>query len=429
MSGALSRRNVLIGGTAIAGGIGLAGLARSGAAGAQVATATARADLDVHVLVVDGMRPDELNASLTPNLTGLAADGTRYQNASAIMVAETLPNHAAMMTGVLPYRNGVPANKIYDPEVGDERELGRASDLRASTVLGRLRTELGLTTASVLSKDYLHGLFGGQASVEWDPFPLLPITDHAPDHFTTEALIQIVGEHSPRMTFTNLGDVDRVGHMDVSGTSIRIARHAALRGTDAAVQKFVDFLRASGRWERSVLIVLADHSMDWSSPLGLIGLDHPLNTDPALAGRIRIAQNGGVDLVYFVGDDAERADAVERIKRIALGVPGVESVHSPAEFDLGDLAGDVVALCAPGWRFSDPTPLSNLIPGNHGHTVTLPIPFFVAGGHPMVGRGLEITDVQARTMDVAPTVASLFGLSAPEGGWDGASRIEGLVVA
>ncbi|AOW92124.1 phosphodiesterase [Rhodococcus sp. WMMA185] len=429
MSGTLTRRDVLIGGTAIAGGVAVAGLAGQGTAAAQAPGMAVRDDLDVHVLVVDGMRPDELNPSLTPALTGLAADGTLYPDASSVMIAETLPNHAAMMTGVLPYRNGIPSNTIYDRQIDDTRTLGSASDLQAATVLDRVRTELGLTTASVLSKDYLHGLFGNRASVVWDPFPLLPGTEHAPDNFTVEALIQIVDEHSPRLTFTNLGDVDRVGHLDLSGPSTRIARTAALRNTDGQVQRFVDFLRASGRWERSVLIVLADHSMDWSVPTNLIGLDRPLNADPLLAGQIRIADNGGADLIYFVGDDARRSEAVERIKQIAAGVPGVESVRTPAELDLGDLAGDVVAFCAPGWRFSDPTPLSNPIPGNHGHNVTLPIPFFVTGGHQMVGRGLRIDDVQARTIDVAPTVASMFGLGAPEGGWDGASRIEGLVVA
>ncbi|MEV0945896.1 alkaline phosphatase family protein [Rhodococcus sp. NPDC049939] len=425
MSGALTRRDVLVGGTALAGGLAVAGLAGTGTATADVAV---RPDLDVHVLVVDGMRPDELDPSLTPTLTALAADGTLYPNASSIMIAETLPNHAAMMTGVLPYRNGVPANGIYDPQTGDKRTLGLASDLKAATVLDRVRTELGLTTASVLSKDYLHGLFGDRASVVWDPFPLLPYTGHAPDNFTTEALIQIVRDHSPRLTFTNLGDIDRVGHLDLSGPSTRIARTAALRNTDGQVRRFVDFLHASGRWERSVLIVLADHSMDWSVPTNLIGLDRPLNADPLLAGQIRIADNGGADLIYFVGDDALRSEAVERIKHIAAGVPGVESVHTPDEFGLGDSVGDVVAFCAPGWRFSDPTPLSNPIPGNHGHAVTTPIPFFVTGGHQMVGRGQRIDGVQARTIDVAPTVASMFGLGAPQGGWDGVARIESLVV-
>lgn len=294
-------------------------------------------------------------------------------------------------------------------------------------MLDRVRIELGMTTASVLSKHYLHGLFGDRASVAWDPQPLVPGTAHAPDNFTIDALIRIVGEHSPRLSFTNLGDVDRVGHLDLSGPSIRIARTAALQNTDNQVRRFVDFLRDSGRWDRSVLIVLADHSMDWSEPAKLVGLDRPLNADPLLSGKIRIAQNGGADLIYFTGLDDDRVEAVSRIRQIVDDISGVESSHLPAEFDLGDNAGDVVVLCTQGWRFSDPTPLSNPIPGNHGHVVTLPIPFFLTGGHPALGRGVQVA-TQARTIDVAPTVAALLGLSAPAGGWDGVARTDGLSV-
>src|SRR3546814_3908561 len=93
-----------------------------------------------------------------------------------------------MMTGVLPARSGVPANSVYDPAIDKKRDLDRPSDLQASPVLDRVRTELGLTTASVLSKRYLPGLFGDRASLVWDQPPLVPGTAHAPAHFTIDAL-------------------------------------------------------------------------------------------------------------------------------------------------------------------------------------------------------------------------------------------------
>ena len=58
-----------------------------------------------------------------------------------------------------------------------------------------------------------------------------------------------------------------------------------------------------------------------------------------------------------------------------------------ASLRLGPEAGEVVAFCRPGWRFSDPDPVtSNPIPGNHGHPATRPIPFFISGGHPSLPR-------------------------------------------
>ncbi|NLG55717.1 MAG: alkaline phosphatase family protein, partial [Rhodococcus sp.] len=87
----------------------------------------------------------------------------------------------------------------------------------------------------------------------------------------------------------------------------------------------------------------------------------------------------------------------------------------------GARAGDVVLECLPGWRFSDPHVLSNPIPGNHGHGVTLPIPFFISGGSPALAAP-HVSDEPALSIDVAPTIASWFGLRAPQGGWDGKAR-------
>jgi hypothetical protein len=103
-------------------------------------------------------------------------------------------------------------------------------------------------------------------------------------------------------------------------------------------------------------------------------------------------------------------------------VPGVLNARDPAQLRLGAEAGDLVAYCRAGWRFSDPAPLSNSIPGNHGHPATQPIPFFIAGGSPLVRRRFA-SSVSTRTTDVAPTVCRVFGLGPPRGGYDGHSRL------
>ena len=42
-----------------------------------------------------------------------------------------------------------------------------------------------------------------------------------------------------------------------------------------------------------MLVVLADHSMEWSLPHQVISPQPLLDGDPLLAGEVRIAQNGG----------------------------------------------------------------------------------------------------------------------------------------
>ncbi|PRX46556.1 putative AlkP superfamily pyrophosphatase or phosphodiesterase [Prauserella shujinwangii] len=382
-------------------------------------------DTRVYVLVVDGCRPDEIGPVLTPHLHRLRESGTNFPAARSLPVMETIPNHVMMMSGLRPDRSGVPANSVYDPGEGAVRTLDRPSDLRAATLLDRLRAA-GHVTGSVLSKEYLYGIFGERASVRWEPFPIVPVSGHAPDLATTDALIAMVHRADPALVFVNLGDVDRAGHTDLTGTTLRAARTAALWSTDLQVGRFVADLKRTGRWASSVLLVLADHAMDWSLPHRVVSLAGRLAADPALTGRVVVAQNGGADLLTFTGPEAERAAAVARMRSIAAGTEGVLSVHAPAELRLGPEAGDLVAYCRAGWRFTDPDVWSNPIPGNHGHPATEPIPFFVAGGHPAVRAGAT-SSAPARTVDVAPTVGALFGLPEPAGGYDGTARLDALV--
>jgi hypothetical protein len=312
---------------------------------------------------------------------------------------------------------------VWDPVRGEVRDLGEAADLTTSTVLERLPAELGLSTASVLSKDYLFGVFGARASFRWTPEPMLPITNHAPDIFTMGAALDMIDDHDPALMFVNLGDVDRFGHADLTGSSLKILRTLALIDTNAQLERFVDHLRDKGKWESSVVILLADHSMDWSLPLSIINLSGRFDDDPLLAGNVQIAQNGGADLLYWTGPESSRAEAIVHMRQIAQSTNGVLSVHDPAELRLGTNAGDVVVYAKAGWRFTDPSVISNPIPGNHGHPATEQIPFVISGGHPMIRRG-QVSSAPAHTMDVAPTVAALFGLSAPAGGWDGQARME-----
>ena len=393
----------------------------SAAPGAPIASATVARKKRVYVVVVDGCRPDEITLAQTPQLHALRSRGMHFPNARSLPVMETIPNHTMMMTGVRPDRTGVPANSIYDRTEATVRDMDRPSDLRAPTVLKRLRG-MGFTTGTVLSKEYLFGIFGTQATYRWEPEPLIPITDHAPDVATMDATLAMIDSVDPNLVFVNLGDCDRVGHGDVTGTTVAAARRAALLSADQQVARLVTHLRDTGRWANAVLVVLADHSMDWSYPDRIVSLAPVFSADPLLAGRFAIAQNGGADLLYWTGSSTRRTAAVSRMRDLAAATEGVLSVLAPQRLRLSPLAGDLVAYCKAGWRFSDPTPLSNPIPGNHGHPATAPIPFFIAGGSPLVQSGTTSSSL-VQSVDVAPTVGRVFGLPAPSGGYDGRARL------
>jgi hypothetical protein len=376
-----------------------------------------------YVLVLDGCRPDEITLELTPNLHALREGGLNFPSAHSLFVMETIPNHVMMMTGVRPDRSGVPANEIFDRGLGDVRTMDRRQDIRSGTLLGRMG-RAGLTTGTVLSKEYLYGVFGDRAAHRWEPAPIVPVSGHAPDVFTMNAALEMVEAFDPHLVFVNLGDIDRFGHADLTGNDVQLQRKLALVDTDLQVQRLVDLLKDSGRWEHSMVVVLADHSMDWSRPTDVISLQGAMDADPLLAGKVRIADNGGADLLYWTGPGDQHAAAVRRMQQVAEATTGVLAAHDRRQdwLRLGPEAGDVVVFCKAGWRFSEPDPTGNPIPGNHGHPATRSIPFFIAGGHPSVPRG-RASSAQASTVDVAPTVGGFFGVGGPSGGYDGRNRL------
>lgn len=409
------RRTLLAAGAA---GVAISSLPRAAAAAAGTRQRA-------YVLVLDGCRPDEITRELMPRTSALRDGGLHHPRATSMPVMETIPNHVMMMTGVRPDRSGVPANSILDRTTGEVRDMDRPDDIRVQTVIERLNAT-GLTTGTVLSKEYLYGVFGSRATYRWEPAPVVPVSGHAPDAFTMQAALTMVEEHDPHLVFVNLGDIDRLGHSDLTGPlGLKATRQAALAETDVQVGRFVDLLTSSGRWADSMVVVLADHSMDWSLPHQLIHLAPVLEADPLLAGHVVIADNGGADLLYWTGDPALLDAAVARMVELASAVPGVLAAHDPrtnTSLRTGPLGGDVVVYARAGWRFSDPDQWSNPIPGNHGHPATMPIPFFVAGGHPRVPVRTT-SSAQAATIDVAPTVGDFFGVAAPSDGYDGASRL------
>lgn len=454
MSGSdLSRRTVLRGAAAVTAGAAVLG---------ATPAAAAEPALRVYIVVVDGLSPDEV--AQMPQLRALAAAGTHFPASRAQMIAETTPNHVSMITGVRADGHGMPGNDVILPS-GEVVEIGSRPELLAADSLFTLarRQAPELVTASVLGKEYLvnmafHDRTGdGEPDVtyNWQPPAFVPISQSVPDQAVMDEALRVSRELDPALLFVSLGDVDRVGHSDGTGalpTGLPPAgRTIALQTADVQLRRLVTQLQSDGRWASTVVLFSADHSMDWSLPNRIVSLSPAFEADPQLAGRVIVAQNGGAAMYALRGPDGATArdDALlARMRAIAVATPGVsEALYTaPNRLDggrrdfvgavhpdwglTGDRTGHLLVFVADGWRVTEPQPVSNPIPGNHGHTVTLPLPVIVSGGWPGLRRGVVVepraglapTDRdrdQAETIDIAPTAAWLLGLSAPTPGFTG----------
>ena len=77
----------------------------------------------VIMVAMDGLRPDMVDATATPNLFALAANGTRFANARSVFPSETRVATPSLITGCRPGGHGMVANTLFDASVAPDRLL------------------------------------------------------------------------------------------------------------------------------------------------------------------------------------------------------------------------------------------------------------------------------------------------------------------
>ncbi len=427
--------------------------------------------VNVYLITVDSLHPSQVGPD-TPTLQSLKDTGTWYEQHRAVMASETLPNHVAMGTGTYPGVNGIPGNGGR-ANVGDNTEadpdLGDPANLQATSFIAAIEAQCpDLRTVTSYSKEYVWRVFDGLNGGESDAdFPQsnfnIPGSGHAPDTSTVGFMMSELENEVPAAIFANLGDVDRAGHIDVSGASgFPAEQRAALQQTDSLLQTFVGRLQSLGVWEDTVLIIASDHSMDWSVPIDpstAVNVAGALEADPATAGRFFVSENGGAALVYLQDPDAADADQLLAQARATItaldGIaealyrepnaldPGndLASVHPEWNLHQTPRAGEIFAYTEPGKKIGSQS--SNPIPGNHGHVVTRHATMLVSGGWDgVVAQSIPASDPdaidlasdttvlteQSEQVDIAPTIGWLMGIADPGLAAGGAAQWQGRVL-
>ena len=251
----------------------------------------------------------------------------------------------------------------------------------------------------------------------------------------------------PDLTFVNLPNIDNAGHVFGGGS---VSYDTAVGLADEELRRLVTELRAQGLWESSVLLVLSDHGHDEN--LREVTLSDALDAAGIDPASYLIVQPLGVSILQVYLADRTDPGRFELLRRMRAAVAGVEGVdealyreENPADGGAshalaglhpgwnygGERGGDMVVTAQPGYRFTDPAATGNSvpgnpIPGNHGSPHTLDNFFAVIGGGPLVQQQALSGQVaqrfddtllnarnQSENVDVAATVAGLFGLFAP----------------
>ncbi|MDT7785248.1 MAG: hypothetical protein QOF58_3667 [Pseudonocardiales bacterium] len=214
----------------------------------------------VYVVVLDGLRPEDVSEALTPTLLALLGEGTS-------LTPSAVPD---LMTSV--------------------RALG-------------FRT-------------------------------VLPDPEHPADAFTSHALHTVIDDTDPGLVFVRFGDGD---------PPLGIVRSLAVRTADEQVGKLVRHLKTTGRWERSVLLVVA-------GGCAAVSLQRHIDADPLLRGKVVVAR----DELRWTGPASDRAVALRHLESVVSRVPG-PAAPVPLLVASGDLSTVEVAP-AVGRLFGLPEP-------------------------------------------------------------------------
>ena len=230
--------------------------------GQQARTPTSGAGPSVLLITLDTVRADHLRCYgysriETPNLDRLAADGIRFENAYA-QVPNTLASHTVILTGTYPMFNGV--RDFTSP----------ALPANIPTLAEMLRGS-GYPTAAFVSSLVLNSMWGLNRGFELydDNMALdaqrerfLFLVQRRGDH-TTDLLLDWLSHRDGRPFFAWLHLYD--AHSPYSSTKAYRRRYpnrrydAAIAFDDEQVGRVIDRLRALGRYDGTLIVLLSDH--------------------------------------------------------------------------------------------------------------------------------------------------------------------------
>ncbi len=257
---------------------------------------------DVILVVLDTLRADHVSCygygqPTTPHLDALAQGATRY-DACRSTAPWTVPSHASLFTGLLPFEHGADAFK-QEPSAAAPGQRATIVDTRplsdAHWTLAEALRSAGYRTAGFVANTvYLSDKFGFaqgfetyqpasaagvdvvQRGLDWlqaapderPSFLFLNLLDcHRPYNVGPlpegrAAQLPALPAEAPGELLTQL--VQRVlgaGSTDSAelAAKVRAQYDHGVAHADLAVGKLVEALRKSGRFERALLIVTSDH--------------------------------------------------------------------------------------------------------------------------------------------------------------------------
>jgi arylsulfatase A-like enzyme len=334
------------------------------------------ADWNLLLISVDTLRPDHLSAygyarETSPHLDALAADGVLFLSAIA-QAPSTLPSHASLLTSLVPAHHGaslkaeraLPDGVTTLAEVLRERGYATVAFHGGGQVAAEFGLAQGFDTYQAVEGRFAQTVAAARGWLEASagrPFFLFLHTyeTHAPyrpelrhlDLFDDgyagdlpdwigleEHLMPINGFAGPRRA---LGPADLAHVVDVYD--------AGIRSMDEALGELVAFLRETGLYERTLIVLTSDHGEELGER-GFVGWHAHTLFDELLRVPLVVKLPGSALAGARVARQVRSLDIAPSVLDV-LRIPAPEPFEGISLFD-PRAAGDAVSELA--WSQTEP---------------------------------------------------------------------------
>jgi predicted AlkP superfamily pyrophosphatase or phosphodiesterase len=247
------------------------------------------------VISVDGLRPDAITATQTPNISSLAEYGAYTWQAQTIPLSNTLPSHVSMLSGF----------PLAGHRIGWDDYLPAKGSITVPTVFSATRTA-GLISVMIVGK---HKFYHFQDTGTVDAYVESALGD---DDVANAAVARLATPFD--LMFVHLPDTDLRGHAKLWMSRDYLAQ---VSRTDAAVGRIL-----AARPPYTTVILTADHG----GQLNRHGSNTPLDTTiPWIIAGPRV----------FAGPLTTRVNTVDTAATAAylLGLPIPEAATGRPVFE------------------------------------------------------------------------------------------------
>jgi arylsulfatase A-like enzyme len=233
-------------------------------AGLLLLAGFAAAQTPVILISIDTLRADHLSAYgysalSTPNIDSFAQHGTLFTNVNA-QIPLTLPSHTSLFTSTYPFQNGIEENGEVVPA--------------AAVTLASILKSRGYQTAAFIGSSLLGksaGLdrgftdydspFGSVAAANEGPYSARVRRDGV---LVIRSATQWLGDRKgqPVFVFIHLFDLHapyRIHPSPGSALPETVGYDEEIRYVDRILGRFKQSLEQTGWWQRSIVVLLADH--------------------------------------------------------------------------------------------------------------------------------------------------------------------------